>query len=192
MDNRLPQELIKKAVAGNTNAFETIVREYQSFAYALSFRFLRQQEEAEDVVQEAFIRLWKNMYKYKPEIKLSTWLYRIITNLCLDYLKSNYARQKINQQDMKLLSEMKSYDQADKALRAEELNTLIQEIASELTPKQKAVFILRDLEGLSVEEVCSILSLSAGSIKSNLYYARKFVSEKLKMVYQTTDKVITI
>lgn len=190
MDNRLPQERIKEAMAGNTSAFEAIVREYQSFAYALSFRFLRHPEEAEDVVQEAFIRLWKNMHKYKPEIKLSTWLYRIVTNLCLDHLKSAYARQK--PQNLVGANEVRSDNQPDDVLKAKEINILIQEIASDLTPKQKAVFILRDLEGLSVEEVCTILSLSAGNVKSNLYYSRKFVSEKLRIVYQTTDKVITL
>ncbi|MDZ7648713.1 MAG: sigma factor-like helix-turn-helix DNA-binding protein [Cytophagales bacterium] len=68
---------------------------------------------------------------------------------------------------------------------------MIQEIASALTPKQKAVFILRDLEGLSVEEVCAIISLSSGNVKSNLYYARKFVSERLKATYQITDNLST-
>lgn len=190
MDNRLPPELIEKAVTGDTNAFEAIVRAYQSFAYVVAFRFLGQQEEAEDVVQEAFIRLWKNIYKYKPEIKLSTWLYRIITNLCLDYLKSGYAKQKKNH-DLQMANEPESNDQPDKTLQASELNSVIQEIASALTPKQKAVFILRDLEGLSVEEVCVILSLSSENVKSNLYYARKFVSERLKVTYQITDNLST-
>jgi RNA polymerase sigma-70 factor (ECF subfamily) len=188
MTAQVEQEVIRKAMAGNTDAFRVIVDHYQSFAYAVSFRFLCQAEEAEDVVQEAFIRLWKNLHKYRPEVKLSTWLYRIITNLCLDYLKSTYARQQKNLRDVQTEYMLKSNDRADAELNANELNEQIQHAASELTPKQKAVFILRDLEGLPVAEVCSILSMSAGNVKSNLYYARQLVSSRLKKYYQM-DKI---
>lgn len=188
MTTQVEQEVIRKAMAGNTDAFRVIVDHYQSFAYAVSFRFLCQAEEAEDVVQEAFIRLWKNLHKYRSEVKLSTWLYRIITNLCLDYLKSTYARQQKNLIDVQTEYMVKSEDKADAELNAKELNEQIQHAAAELTPKQKAVFILRDLEGLPVEEVCSILSMSAGNVKSNLYYARQLVSSRLKKYYQM-DKI---
>ncbi len=188
MTEQVEQEVIRKAMTGNTDAFRVIVDHYQSFAYSVSFRFLGQAEEAEDVVQEAFIRLWKNLHKYRPEVKLSTWVYRIIANLCLDFLKSTYAKQQKNQQDVQTEYTLKSKDRADEELNVRELNEQIQQAAAELTPKQKAVFILRDLEGLPVEEVCSILSMSAGNVKSNLYYARQQVSERLKKCYQT-DKI---
>lgn len=188
MTAQVEQEVIGKAMAGNTDAFRVIVDHYQSFAYSVSFRFLGQAEEAEDVVQEAFIRLWKNLHKYRPEVKLSTWLYRIIANLCLDFLKSTYARQQKNLNDVQTEYRLKSQDSADAEFNAKELNEQIQHAAAELTPKQKAVFILRDLEGLSVEEVCSILSMSAGNVKSNLYYARQLVSSRLKKFYQM-DKI---
>ena len=69
-------------------AFQKIVETHLDFAYAVAFRMTGIREEAEDIVQEAFIRLWKNMHKYRPEIKIGTWLYTIITRLCLDYFKS--------------------------------------------------------------------------------------------------------
>ncbi len=191
MTAQVEQEVIGKAMAGNTDAFRVIVDHYQSFAYSVSFRFLGQAEEAEDVVQEAFIRLWKNLHKYRPEVKLSTWLYRIIANLCLDFLKTTYARQQKNLNDVQTEYKLKSHDSADAELNARELNEQIQHAAAELTPKQKAVFILRDLEGLSVEEVCSILSMSAGNVKSNLYYARQLMGSRLKKYYQT-DKIVTL
>lgn len=191
MTDQVGQEVIRKAMAGNTDAFRVIVDHYQSFAYAVSFRFLSQTEEAEDVVQEAFIRLWKNLHKYRSEVKLSTWLYRIIVNLCLDFLKSTYARQQKNHRDVQTEYLLKSQHGADEELNTKELNEQIQRAAAELTPKQKAVFILRDLEGLSVEEVCGILSMSAGNVKSNLYYARQQVSSRLKRYYQT-DNITTL
>jgi len=183
-------EIIRKAMEGNTDAFREIVNHYQAFAYAVSFRFLNNAEDSEDVVQEAFIRLWKNMSKYRPEIQLTTWLYRIIANLCLDFLKSVHGTQRKNQVDVEYATQFSV--EADQSVHAAELNVLIQEAAAGLTPKQKAVFILRDLEGLPVEEVCSILSMSAGNVKSNLYYARKQVSARLQKHYQTTDKINTL
>jgi RNA polymerase sigma-70 factor, ECF subfamily len=188
MTAQVDQDIIRKAMAGDTEAFRDIVHHYQSFAYAVSFRLLGQAEEAEDVVQEAFIRLWKNLYKYRVEVKLSTWLYRIITNLCLDFLKSTYAKQRKNQKDVQNEYMLKSQSESDDNLNASELNSQIQQAAEELTPKQKAVFVLRDLQGLTVEEVCTILSMAPGNVKSNLYYARQQVSVRLRKYYQT-DKI---
>jgi RNA polymerase sigma-70 factor, ECF subfamily len=192
MTKQVDAGVIRNAMAGNSDAFRVIVDHYQSFAYAVAFRFLNQAEEAEDVVQESFIRLWKNLSKYRPEVLLSTWLYRIITNLCLDFLKSTYAKQQKNQRDVQTEYLLKSNGQVDEELNVVELNEMIQRAAAKLTPKQKAVFILRDLEELPVVEVCAILSMSAGNVKSNLYYARQQIGESLKKYYQTTDKIIML
>lgn len=181
--------LIKKAIDGDTLAFRQIVEQHQGFAYAVSYRFTGNEEDAEDIVQEAFIRLWNNLHKYKPEVKLSTWLYKIITNLCLDFLKSRRVKEKNNHVDIQSQVNLNSNHKADEPLNAQELHVIIQEAASELTPAQKAVFILRDLEQLSVEEVSEILSMSAGNIKSNLYYARQQVGNVLKKYYQVKENV---
>jgi RNA polymerase sigma-70 factor (ECF subfamily) len=147
------------------------------------------EEEAEDIVQEAFIRVWNNLHKYNPEVKLSTWLYKIITNLCLDYLKSARVKEKKNHVAMSTELNVNSISGADDMVNANELHTVIQEAASTLTSAQKAVFILRDLEQLTVEEVSDILSMSAGNIKSNLYYARQHIANVLKKYYQVIEKI---
>ncbi len=184
------QQIIKKAIEGDMDAFRTIVMQHQAFVYSVSYRFLGNAEDSEDVAQEAFIRLWKNLYKYKPEIKLTTWLYRIVANLCIDFLKSTYTKQRKIQVDE--VHALKYSARTDESILADEFNELILRALNHLTPKQKAVFILRDLEDLSVEEVGTILSMSAGNIKSNLYYARQQVSATLKRYYQTTDKITTL
>jgi RNA polymerase sigma-70 factor (ECF subfamily) len=182
----LKPEVIQQAMKGNTHAFRHIVSQCQGFAYSVSFRILGHGQEAEDVVQEAFIRLWKHLPKYRFEVKLSTWLYKIIMNLCLDYLKSSHHKQQHHRLDMKEAN--RTPGEPDERLENEELHILIQEAACTLSTTQKAVFVLRDLEGLSVEEVCTILSLSAGNLKSNLYYARKHVAEFLKANYHVGNK----
>jgi RNA polymerase sigma-70 factor, ECF subfamily len=181
--------IIQKAIDGDTLAFRQIVEQHQGFAYTVSYRMVGNEEDAEDIVQEAFIRLWNNLHKYKPEVKLSTWLYKIITNLCLDFLKSARAKQQKNRVEVRSELNMNSISGADDLVNADELHTIIQEAASVLTPAQKAVFILRDLEQLTVEEVSEILSMSAGNIKSNLHLARRQVAEVLTKYYQVNEKI---
>jgi RNA polymerase sigma-70 factor (ECF subfamily) len=181
--------IIQKAIEGDTIAFRQIVEQHQGFAYAVSYRMVSNEEDAEDIVQEAFIRLWNNLHKYKPEVKLSTWLYKIITNLCLDYLKSARVKQKKNHVAMCTELNMNSISGADDMVNANELHTVIQEAASSLTPAQKAVFVLRDLQQLTVEEVSEILSMTDGNIKSNLYYARQHVANVLKKYYQVNENI---
>ena len=81
-------EIIRKAASGNRTAFRQLAERHQRFVYAVAVRVLNNQQDAEDATQETFIRLWKNLKHYKAEIKLTTWLYRIVTNICLDVLKS--------------------------------------------------------------------------------------------------------
>ncbi len=192
MAEQTEQEIIRKAMNGDMEAFQLIVSQNQTFLYSVAFRFLGNAEDAEDMVQEAFIRMWKNLSKYRVEIKLTTWLYKIIVNLCFDVLKSSQRKQQRSHADVSEEWSLAHKNEADDEVKARELHAIIQEAASDLTPKQKAVFILRDLETLSVEEVCGILSMSAGNVKSNLYYARQQMGEKLKKYYQTTDKIIML
>lgn len=179
-------ELIQNAARGDTQAFLALVENHQGFVYAVAYRFVHDVHDAEDVTQEVFVRLWKNLHRYKPEIKLTTWLYRIIANHCLDFLKSRQGRQKKNKITIEDATHVHDRTSPEKDYQQFELLLILKQLAEELTPKQRAVFVLRDLEGLSPEEVSEALSMSAGNVKSNLFHARQKVAEKLKVVYQTT------
>jgi RNA polymerase sigma-70 factor (ECF subfamily) len=137
---------------------------------------LRDDEEARDVVQETFIRVWKNLHTFDMEAKFTTWLYAITVNLTYDLLKSNTRRRRW------LLAPETVDGQDSAAATEEEMNIVnrdlaakIKELAGSLPPKQQLVFVLRDLQDLSVDEVAQILSMSTGTVKTNLCYARKFI-----------------
>jgi RNA polymerase sigma-70 factor, ECF subfamily len=115
-------------------------------------------------------------------------LYRIVANRCLDFLKSRHAKQRKSKVDVSSGHIVQDHSTPEKELQQRELMQMIEQAAAALTPKQKAVFILRDLEGLSTEEVSQALDMPIGNVKSNLFYARQNVSEKLRAFYQTTDK----
>ena len=179
------QHIIAKAITGDGPAFRQLVERHQGFVYRLACRFVGTVGDAEDITQEAFIRLWKNLHRYKPEIKVTTWLYKIVTNLCLDFLKSRDNRSSKRMTDIYEHSGIPSNSTTDQPILTEELLLAVERLTAELGPKQKAVFILRDLEEVEVGEIAQILSMDAGQVKSNLYYARRKIGDLINVYYQT-------
>ncbi|MEK6553477.1 MAG: RNA polymerase sigma factor, partial [Bacteroidota bacterium] len=173
-------ELILKANNGDTKAFEVIVRNYNKFGYAVAFRILCNEEDAKDVVQECFIKIWKHLNEYDKKIKFTTWMYKIVVNLCFDKLKSQKRRRNIfkNLDEDSVINVPGGID-LEKELTNKELAAMIKHFASGLSEKQKTVFILRDMEDLSIEEVSEIMNISSGSVKTNLFYARQSIRKKI-------------
>lgn len=176
-------EIVQKAVGGDMQAFRRLVERHQSFAYRVAYRFVGTVTDAEDITQESFVRLWRNLKNYRPEVRLTTWLYKIVANLCLDLLKSRYNQSVKRSVGLNDFRGGFSQSEADQDILSEELNIALEAIAGDLSPKQKVVFVLRDLQGLSMEEIETMLSMSAGNVKSNLYYARKRIAEMLEQYY---------
>lgn len=186
MQDATELELIQRAQNDDRQAFRKLLEMHQRFAYSVAYRFTANSADAEDITQEVFIKLWKNLKHYRQEIKLTTWLYQIITNQCLDYLKSSARKQQRMNVEVKSGTSVIDQVNHEKQMEDHELLNIITALAKQLTPKQQTVFILRDLEGLSVEEVCHITEMSSGNMKSNLYYARQKIREDLTRYYKDT------
>jgi RNA polymerase sigma-70 factor (ECF subfamily) len=178
------QETIARATAGDQQAFRVLVEAHQGLVYSIAFRFVRSETEAEDLTQETFIRLWKNLSRYNPQFKLKTWIGKIVTNLALDHLKSAQKKSEKNRRELHDELNVMSHQSPEQELNSTELHQIILRLSEQLTPKQQAVFVLRDLEQLDGNEVCEILEMSAGNMKSNLYYARLHMKERLEKYYQ--------
>jgi RNA polymerase sigma-70 factor, ECF subfamily len=187
-----PEEirLIENAQAGDSKSFQKLVKKHQRFVYSVAFRFTGNGTEAEDITQEVFIKLWKNLTKYKQGIKLTTWLYQIITNHCLDYLKSTSRKHQMKHVEIKLGKQVVDESNHEQQTEDREMLQIVTTLAKQLTPKQQTVFVLRDLEGLSMEEVCKLLDMSSEKMKSNLYYARQKIREGLAQYYKESIKPI--
>ena len=182
-------DLIERAQGGNNQAFRELVETHQRFVYSVAMRFTGDIAEAEDITQEVFVKLWKNLGKYREGVKLTTWLYKIIANHCFDYLKSASKRQQLKSVDMESAQIADAASQ-ESHLDDRELISVITVLAKQLTPKQQTIFVLRDLEGLSIDEVCEISGMSPGTMKSNLYYARVKIREDLTKYYKETAKLL--
>jgi len=173
------QEIIANIRNGDQQAFKTLVEMYQQPAYRLSFRILGNEEEARDAVQECFVRIWQKIGTFDPAREFIPWMYRVLTNVATDRMR-RMKRQPIIPIDL-VEGRMKGLLQHDQEapLENRDLAMLIRTLAGSLTEKQKLVFILRDAEGMSSEEVEAITGMNADAVKSNLYHARKSVRERL-------------
>jgi RNA polymerase sigma-70 factor (ECF subfamily) len=167
--------LVERIVAGDREAFRALMVEHQRYAYILAIRLLRNDDDAKDVVQEAFIRVWNNLGRYRPEIKFTTWLYTIIVNLCYDKMKMEARRKGIFGQISGLFGIDELADSRDlhKETEHRDLKNLILAAAQKLSPMQRLVFHLRDIQDCTIEEIAKVAGISAGSVKTNLCYARK-------------------
>ena len=179
------KEMIDAPQKGNLTSFELLVREHQSYAYSLAMRFLADADEASDVVQDSFIRVWKHLSQYDPNRNFRTWLYVIVTNLCLDRLrmiKRNRSLFFSNERDMDIEEVSNGHD-GENAQSNEELASIVKNLSRHLSMKQQLVFTLRDLQDLTMEEVVEITGMSMGSVKTNLHYARKSIRVILERHY---------
>lgn len=165
-------QLIARCVQGDPGAFRELVERHQGYAFALAFRILCDEDDAREAVQESFVRVWKHAGVYDTRSRFTTWLYRIVTRLAQDRLKSNIRRSRVitrlpADQDVPAMK-----PGADDEMTNRQLAQRITAIADGLPPAQRMVFVLRDLEDLSIGEIAERLGMSAGSVKANLCYAR--------------------
>jgi len=174
---------------GNCSAFEKIVLKYQDRVYNLCYRFLGDKQEAEDSAQEIFIKVYRALKGFKLKSSFYTWLYRIVINTCKNRVKSiEYRRSKSsvsidNDQEKKdhgISGITDKNDLPDTNLEHKEKIKRIQEAINSLPPDQKTMVILRDIEGLSYEEIASITKNRLGTVKSKLSRARLGLRNKLE------------
>jgi len=185
MNSQQTLEFLQDAKEGNRSAFAAIVRSHQHLAYGAAYRLLLDVHEAEDVVQETFVRIWRNLYRYDPAKAFTTWMYSIVMNLCRDRLRERRRRpsQALEPSEMEHLPGAQA-----SGVGAEEweLAGIIGRLAEQLPLKQRLVFTLRDLQDLSVEEVASVVGISAASVKTNLHHARRKLRGLLAREYKIT------
>jgi len=159
-----------------------LVEKYQQTAFRLAFRMLGDEDEARDVVQDSFIRIWEKFNTYNDNEKFTSWMYRIVSNRAIDSLRASGRRPIISLGQ--LIPETLGTGESgpDILLENREAGELIRSITTGLPEKQQLVFSLRDLQGLSPQEVQDISGMTENVIKSNLYHARKTIRDRLTAI----------
>jgi RNA polymerase sigma-70 factor (ECF subfamily) len=172
-------DIIIRCQGGDKDAFRWVVNTYQQMVFSLALKMLCDEDEAKDIVQETFIRVWLSMRDYDTQRTFTTWLYTIASRLCLDRLKRK-THIVVLSGDERVLRRIAGDTDHQRTLENSEWVSIVRLMAAQLSPKQKLVFTLSHLEGLSSEEVEHITGMDARQVKSNLYEAKQKIRKRLK------------
>jgi RNA polymerase sigma-70 factor (ECF subfamily) len=171
--------LLARLCAGDARAFEALVSTYQHRVFGVALRMLGSRVEAEDVAQETFLRAHRALGAFRGDARLGTWLYAIVSRLCLNHLASAPRRHE-RSDDAALLRLAAPAADAAAALERSELEAALQQAIAELPHERRIVVVLRDLEGLAYEEIAETLGLELGTVRSRLHRARLDLKAKLE------------
>jgi len=178
--------LVRAAQRGDRAAFRALVTKYQRRVYQLAVSMLKDPDEAMDIVQETFVRVHRYLPSFKGDSSFFTWTYRIATNLCLDVSrkKGRGERVDIDETDADIEAHMDPPSAAfagpQRAALNEELKEKMDEALASLSEKHRSVLLLRELDGLSYEELAKVLGIRKGTVMSRLFHARLKMQRKLR------------
>lgn len=173
--------LIEECRKGDFRNFRKVVALASPIAFSVAFRMVGDEDIAKDIVQETMVTIWEKIGNIKSPEAFKTWLYRITYNKCCDYLRKKKVNGEVrpDEKGWKLISET-VFSEHFSELENKEIAMIIKVMTEKLSPKQKAVFVLCDLEELSHEEISEITGMSRRNIKANLHFARKRIGELIE------------
>lgn len=190
------RELVAKSLGGDTEALRTIVERYQERVYNVAFQMTGSHEDSLDLAQDSFLRVFRALSSFKGDSSLGTWIHRIAHNIVIDELRKRRRRPVvamstdtvvITEDGEHMLEWSAPMDEApeEQLLRAEKKRE-IEQALQRISPEHRSVLVMRDIEGLTYEEVAEVLGLNVGTVKSRLNRARLALREKLKVMEQGT------
>jgi RNA polymerase sigma-70 factor (ECF subfamily) len=172
--------LVDRVRGGDRSAFGELVKRYQGKVYRLALRFAGSPEEAQEVLQETFLNAFRNLEGFRAESAFSSWLYRITVNAALMHLRKGRAGpQRIALEDLPASVGLVGGEWPDAEMDRREIAEVLAKALDEMPEMARAVFVLRDVEDLSTEQVAEILEITVPTVKTRLHRARLFLRERL-------------
>jgi RNA polymerase sigma-70 factor, ECF subfamily len=181
--------LVERCQAGQLEAYEILVGRYRQRVYSLAYGMLRNEQDATDLSQETFVKAWQAIRGFKKNASFYTWLYRITTNLCIDFVRKRDRRPTVPfeeavdpEADVDVEIAPSSQPLPSEEVQRKELREQINVALRELSPEHRAVIQLREFDGLDYAEIAKAVGCQIGTVMSRLHYARKHLQKLLKEV----------
>jgi RNA polymerase sigma-70 factor (ECF subfamily) len=187
------QELVARAQAKDYAAFEQLLERYEDKIFRLAYRFVRNETDAKEILQDTFLTIWRKLDTFKGDAQFSSWLYRVAANAALMRLRSQRRHPEVSTEDLPI-GYLDNYGQLppvienwakrpDEELASDELRRHIQSAVDALPEIYRTVFLIRDVEGLSTEETADVLQISVPTVKTRLHRARIALRDEISAYF---------
>lgn len=193
MDNiiSLEKKLIEKAIKGDEESFESLILSCKGKAYNIALRYVGNKDDALDILQDSFIKVFRSLPNFKGDSRFETWVYRIVVNTCKDFIRKETSKPKSDSiyheyKEEEYIIDIKDNDDGpEEKIMQNELGNYIIKCLNKLKEEQKEILILRDIQGFSYEEIAKILNCNIGTVKSRIARSRNalrkiYISNKQK------------
>jgi len=186
-------DLVKRCQAGDTEAFDELVTRYRARVFGMIYNMVHSEQDAWDLAQDAFVKAWKSIKRFRGRSSFYTWLYRIVMNVAIDWVRKKQVRSSGAEFDD--AAQLKEIDPASKTapkadalpyetMERGEIRERIDQAIAQLTPQHRAVILMKEIEEMQYHEIAEALGCSIGTVMSRLFYARKKLQTLLRDVYE--------
>jgi RNA polymerase sigma-70 factor (ECF subfamily) len=186
-------DLVKRCQAGQADAFDELVVRYRTRIFGMIYNMVHNEQDAWDLAQDSFVKAWKSMKRFRGQSSFYTWMYRIVMNVTIDWLRKKQIKGAGAEFDDSI--QLKEIDPASKTvpkpdalpyerMQQTEIRAQIDNAISQLTPEHRAVILMKEIEDMQYHEIAEALGCSIGTVMSRLFYARKKLQTLLRDVYE--------
>ncbi len=186
-------ELVRQAQAGDSEAFDQLVSRFRTRIFGMIYNMVHNEQDAWDLAQDSFVKAWKSLPRFRGQSSFYTWIYRIVMNVTIDWLRKKQVRGSGAEFDDAI--QLKEIDPASRTvphadalpherMERKEIRGRIDAAIAELSPEHRAVILMKEIEGMQYHEIAESLGCSIGTVMSRLFYARKKLQNLLRDVYE--------
>ena len=186
-------DLVKRCQAGDTEAFDELVTRCRTRVFGMIYNMVHSEQDAWDLAQESFLKAWKSIGRFRGQSSFYTWIYRIVMNVTIDWLRKKQVKGSGAEFDDAI--QLTEIDPASKTvpktealphqtMERDEIRARIQKAIAQLSPEHRAVILMKEIEGMQYHEIAEALGCSIGTVMSRLFYARKKLQALLRDVYE--------
>ena len=183
--------LVERFLRGDAHAFELLFRKHQSYAFNVAYGLVGNNEDAADITQEAFLRVHRNMNRFRGDSTFTTWLYRVVVNLAITELRRRSRSRTLLMEDIAPAEAWRAEEEGPDAplvhLEIDEERETVQRVLRHLPPDYRAVLVLRHFQQLAYEEICQVLGLTMSQVKTRLHRARRMFKERYQAFSEVPD-----